>query len=109
MMRILWLVITDFIFVIIKPLLIHVLKVLGVGFVAYIAADQSISYAEDYLFSYYNSFPTDVYALLTIAGFDKGVKMIFAAYVAKVATKTAFTTVPTWASPSASGGGTMEG
>jgi len=88
-MALLWAAIVQFLFYVVPPFLWWCARALGIGYIAYKSASVALDYAQNFVMGYYNGLPASVYALLTMAGFDMGVKMVFAAYVARVATSAA--------------------
>lgn len=82
-----WISVQAFLFAVAVPLIIHLLKVFGIGIVVYSGATLVLDQGEAYLFSNYNGLPSGLFAMLTIAGFDAGIKMVFAAFAANIALK----------------------
>lgn len=79
-----WTAIWSFIISIAAPLLMYALKALGLGFVVYTGLTLVFDQAEAFIFSYYDNLPVNLYKMLTIAGVDIGIKMIFAAAAANI-------------------------
>ena len=88
-MPLLWVAVVQFLTVVVAPLAFKLLKAIGIGFIAYAGATAAVNQFQDYIFSNFNNMPTVMYSIITIAGFDVGIKMVMAAYVAKVATTAA--------------------
>lgn len=84
-----WIAIQAFIISVAVPLIVHVMKAFGVGLVAYTGATFVIDSAESYIFANYDSIPVTLYAMLTIAGVDAGIKIVFSAFAANIAIKAA--------------------
>ena len=57
------------------------LKYLGVGLISYYGFGLLIDQLESFIFSSYDNLPADLFAILTIAGFDDLIAIIFASYV----------------------------
>lgn len=82
-----WIAIWSFVSAAAVPLVVHLLKVFGLGIVVYTGATLVLNEAESYIFSNYDNLPVQLYSLLTIAGFDAGIKMVFSAMAANLAIK----------------------
>lgn len=74
-----------FILATVVPIVIHVLKALGIGIIVYSGADFVITTAESYVFSNYDSLPANMWTMFTLAGIDAGIKILFSAYAANIA------------------------
>lgn len=71
----------------IVPLIVKVLLTFGVGFVAYTGADIFFTEAETFISAELGALPSDVYAILQIAGVVQGFAILFASYSAAVSIK----------------------
>ena len=82
-----WVAFQAFVLLTAVPFIVHILKVFGIGLVVYTGASAVLGSAQDFLFERYDSMPLDLYSMLNLAGFDSGLKMVFAAYTANIALK----------------------
>jgi hypothetical protein len=82
-----WSGIWYFLSVVVGPLAMQLLLSLGVGFVAYTGFSILLDGIEGYIYSYYDALPADLYSLLSIAGFDVGIGMLFGAAAAVLTLK----------------------
>ena len=83
-----WAAIKTFIFITAVPLIVHLMKIFGIGILVFTGADFVIDEAEAFVFDNYDNLPANLYALLSMAGFSSGIKILFSAYAANIAIKT---------------------
>ena len=84
-----WIGVQSFLFSVAVPLIVHLMKAFGIGIIVYTGATFAIDSAEAYLFANYNSLPLSLYAMLTLAGVDAGIKIVLSAMAANIAIKAA--------------------
>lgn len=65
----------------------YVLRAIGFGVVAYVGISFGLDQAESYIFTQFEGLGSDLYAILAMAGFPLGIKMLFTAYAVMIAVK----------------------
>lgn len=79
------------------------MKAIGFGLVTYLGLGLVLDQAESYVFDRFNNIGSDLFQILSIAGVDQGIKILFSCFAAALILKTAGTggTVrkPVWKKP----------
>lgn len=66
------------------PLVIKILVALGVSVVTYVGADFAITEAQSFIDAQIGSMPASMLQIMYLAGFDTGIKIIFACWSAYI-------------------------
>lgn len=64
------------------PAVVRLLGAFGAGFVTYQGLGLFIDQIEDFVFQSYSGMPATAFSIVTLAGFDKAITILFSAMVA---------------------------
>lgn len=73
-----------------------VLRTLGIGFVSYTGVDFVVSQAENFIYARMGELPSSMLDIMNLAGFDIGIRMLFAAWSAQIAVRITMGAFNSW-------------
>lgn len=77
-------------------IVIKILLGLGISWATFSGVDFIVTAGENYIFSQFTGIPSDAYAIARIAGFDQGIRIIFAAWSTFVTLKVTMGAYSRW-------------
>lgn len=79
-----FLFIAQLIFMIVKPVVFFIMRILGVGFVSYVGSNLVIDQAKTYIVAQFSASSQPIQQILGLAKIDIAVNIIFAAIVTRM-------------------------